>query len=163
MRRGFPLALRRAEPARNRWFDDYARQSVERDALELSWVHQRQVLRTLLDRLARQTCQVLDVTAAAAGLDVERKNRRPVRLRPRDLVSPGPLPHDAPRASGFRLDRPVVCPGSVWISWCHCGLRCDWARFASLKGLHMTDVLVLLGTLAVFAVLLGLLKGVERL
>lgn len=70
---GFPLALRRAESARNRWFDDYARLSVERDALELSRVRQRQVLRTLLDRLAGQTGQVLNVTAAAAGLNVERK------------------------------------------------------------------------------------------
>lgn len=70
---GFPMAVRRTEAARNRWFDDYARLSVERDALELARVRQRQVLRAMLDRLARQTGQVLNVTAAATGLDVERK------------------------------------------------------------------------------------------
>ena len=37
------------------------------------------------------------------------------------------------------------------------------ARFTSLKGRHMPDVLVLIGTLVGFALLLGLLKGVERL
>ncbi|HSO04380.1 MAG TPA: ATP-binding protein [Candidatus Limnocylindrales bacterium] len=70
---GFPMAVRRTEAARNRWFDDYARLSVERDALELARVRQRQVLRAMLDRLAGQTGQVLNVTAAATGLDVERK------------------------------------------------------------------------------------------
>ena len=37
------------------------------------------------------------------------------------------------------------------------------ASFAQLKGRHMPDVLVLIGTLVGFALLVGLLKGVERL
>ncbi len=69
---GFPLALRRVGAARNRWFDDYVRQSIERDALELARVRQRQVLRELLGRLAGRTGQVLNLTQASQGLAVDR-------------------------------------------------------------------------------------------
>lgn len=70
---GFPLAVIRAETARNRWFDDYIRASIERDAMELARVRERQALADVLARLAGQTAQVLNITAAAAGLGVERK------------------------------------------------------------------------------------------
>lgn len=70
---GFPLALRRSGAARARWFDDYVRMSVERDAVELARIRQRKVLRALLERLAGQTAQVLNVTAAVRGLDADRK------------------------------------------------------------------------------------------
>lgn len=70
---GFPLALTRSDQARARWFDDYVRLSTERDAVELARVRQRQVLQSMLNRLAGQTAQVLNVTAAAEGLDADRK------------------------------------------------------------------------------------------
>lgn len=70
---GLPLAVRRSEAARARWFDDFVRQSVERDALELSRVRQRQSLADLLTRLASQTGQLLNITKAAEALGVERK------------------------------------------------------------------------------------------
>ncbi|WP_459643281.1 ATP-binding protein [Kineococcus sp. NUM-3379] len=69
---GFPLALARdATAARNRWFDDYVRLTLERDVRELSKVRQAAALPRLLERLASQTAQVLNTTAAAtdAGLD----------------------------------------------------------------------------------------------
>ena len=69
---GFPMALRRAGASRNRWFDNYATQSIERDAMELSRVRQRQVLRDLLNRLAGRTGQVLDLSKASDGLAVDR-------------------------------------------------------------------------------------------
>jgi uncharacterized protein len=59
---GFPLALRRDGAARNRWFDGYIDQSIERDAAELARIRQRQVLRDLLERLAGQTGQVLNLS-----------------------------------------------------------------------------------------------------
>ncbi|ROO62606.1 hypothetical protein EDC02_4587 [Micromonospora sp. Llam0] len=70
---GFPLALRRTGPARDRWFDDYVRQSLERDAIELVRVRQRSMLRELLGRLAGRTGQVLNLTSASQGLAGERK------------------------------------------------------------------------------------------
>ena len=70
---GFPLALRRSGAARSRWFDDYVRSSVERDALELARIRQRKVLGQLLERLAAQSAQILNVAAAARGLDADRK------------------------------------------------------------------------------------------
>lgn len=70
---GFPLALRRSGPARVRWFDDYVRSSVERDAVELARVRQRKVLGELLERLAGQTAQILNVAVASRGLDADRK------------------------------------------------------------------------------------------
>lgn len=70
---GFPLALRRSGPARVRWFDDYVRSSVERDAVELARIRQRKVLGQLLERLAGQTAQILNVAVASRGLDADRK------------------------------------------------------------------------------------------
>lgn len=71
---GFPLALARTStPARNRWFDDYVTQSLERDAIELVRVRQRQALRELFNRLAGQTGQLLNLSAIGADLGVERK------------------------------------------------------------------------------------------
>lgn len=70
---GLPLALRRGPgAARNRWFDDYIQQSIERDAVELARIRQRQVLRELLGRLAGRTGQVLNLTAAGEGLSISR-------------------------------------------------------------------------------------------
>ncbi|MFI5890421.1 ATP-binding protein [Actinoplanes sp. NPDC051513] len=70
---GFPLALRRTGTARDRWFDDYIRQSLERDAVELVRIRQRAMLRELLGRLAGRTGQVLNLANASQGLTGERK------------------------------------------------------------------------------------------
>lgn len=70
---GFPLALRRVGTARDRWFDDYIRQSLERDAIELVRIRQRNMLRELLGRLAGRTGQVLNVANMSQGLTGERK------------------------------------------------------------------------------------------
>lgn len=69
---GFPLALRRDGAARTRWFGNYVRLSIERDAVELAKVRQRAVLSQLLERLAGQTGQILNVSAASQGLDAGR-------------------------------------------------------------------------------------------
>ena len=69
---GFPLALNRAGAARNRWFDGYVDQSIERDALELARIRHRQVLRELLGRLAGRTGQVLNLSRASEGLGADR-------------------------------------------------------------------------------------------
>ncbi|HET8862323.1 MAG TPA: ATP-binding protein [Solirubrobacterales bacterium] len=68
---GFPAVLRRAtEAARARWFDDYVRLCLERDATELARIQQKAALPKLLARLAAQTGQVLNIAAAgeASGL-----------------------------------------------------------------------------------------------
>ncbi|MFZ0157806.1 MAG: ATP-binding protein [Kineosporiaceae bacterium] len=70
---GLPLAVKRSDVARARWFDDFVRQSVERDALELSQVRQRQSLADLLTRLASQTGQLLNITKAAESIGVDRR------------------------------------------------------------------------------------------
>lgn len=70
---GFPMALRREGSARSRWFRDYVRLSIERDAVELSRIRQRKVLGELLDRLAAQTGQMLNVAAASRGIDAHRE------------------------------------------------------------------------------------------
>jgi len=68
---GLPLALHRSGPARARWFDDFIRQSVERDALELGRVRERQAMSDLLTHLAAQTGQMLNVSKAAEGVGVK--------------------------------------------------------------------------------------------
>lgn len=69
---GMPLALRRSGAARSRWFDDFVRASVERDAVELSKIRERQALADLLGYVAGQTGQLLNVTAAAEKIGVSR-------------------------------------------------------------------------------------------
>ncbi|MCO5309495.1 MAG: ATP-binding protein [Austwickia sp.] len=69
---GMPLALRRTGAARARWFDDFARASVERDALELGRIRDRQSMTDLLGLVAAQTGQLLNVSAAADKLGVSR-------------------------------------------------------------------------------------------
>lgn len=69
---GLPLALGRASPnSRSRWFDDYVELSLERDVRELSRIRQGELLPKLLQVLAGQTAQVLNIDKAAqtAGLD----------------------------------------------------------------------------------------------
>ena len=70
---GMPLAVWRSEPARARWFDDFVRQSVERDAVELSRVRQRRSLADLLFHVAGQTGQLLNTSRAAEAIGVDRK------------------------------------------------------------------------------------------
>jgi uncharacterized protein len=70
---GLPLAVQRSGLARARWFDDFVRQSIERDALELSQVRQRQALADLLTRVASQTGQLLNTTKVAEAVGIERK------------------------------------------------------------------------------------------
>lgn len=69
---GFPLALAR-EPgrSRDRWFRDFVGLVVERDVMEIRKVRQRQVLPQVLQRLAGQTGQVVNIAniADTVGLD----------------------------------------------------------------------------------------------
>lgn len=70
---GFPLALNRATPhARDRWFDSYVKQSLERDALELVRIRQRQALHEIFNRLAAQTGQLLNLSQIGASLEINR-------------------------------------------------------------------------------------------
>ncbi|WP_375430174.1 ATP-binding protein [uncultured Friedmanniella sp.] len=62
---GMPLALQRPGPSRDRWFDGYVTQSVERDAAELGQIHQRQLLRSLLGWLAGRTGQLAMISKVA--------------------------------------------------------------------------------------------------
>lgn len=69
---GLPLALRRSGAARARWFDDFVRASVERDALELSRIRERQAMADLLAFLAARTGQLLNLSKAAEAIGVSR-------------------------------------------------------------------------------------------
>lgn len=70
---GLPMPYRRSEASRARWFDDYVRTSIERDAVELFRVRQRQALAEVLNRLAGQTAQILNVTKIGEGIGVRRE------------------------------------------------------------------------------------------
>ena len=69
---GFPLALARTTAsARNRWMDDYVRLSLERDVRELSKIRQAASLPPLLERLAGQTAQLLNINKAANAVHLD--------------------------------------------------------------------------------------------
>lgn len=70
---GLPLALGRSETSRARWFDDYVQTSIERDAVDLFRVRQRQVMVQVLNRLAGRTAQVLNLTAIGEGIGAARE------------------------------------------------------------------------------------------
>jgi predicted AAA+ superfamily ATPase len=57
---GFPLAVMRSSAqARNRWFDDYVRQTIDRDIPGIAKVRNNRGLAALLRKLASQTAQIL--------------------------------------------------------------------------------------------------------
>lgn len=62
---GFPIALNRSGASRSRWFSDTIRASLERDLRELTKLRQAALLPGLLERLAAQTAQVLNIAKAA--------------------------------------------------------------------------------------------------
>jgi hypothetical protein len=71
---GFPIPLTRDTVAgRSRWFDDYVRLTLERDVRELARVEQATVLPKLLERLAGQTGQVLNLARAAKSLHISER------------------------------------------------------------------------------------------
>ncbi len=78
---GFPLAVGRSDSSRARWFDEYIRLTLERDALELRRLRLRAQLPRLFEALAAQTAQVLNMAAAGnrAGLE-ERTGEEYVKL-----------------------------------------------------------------------------------
>lgn len=69
---GLPLALRRSEASRARWFDDFVRASIERDALELGRIRERQAMSDLLTLVASRTGQLLNMSDAAERLELNR-------------------------------------------------------------------------------------------
>lgn len=89
---GLPLALGRSETARARWFDDYVRQSVDRDAQELGQVRQRQALAELLGYVAAQTGQLMNVSKAADAVGVDRKTAEAYLRLLEDLFLTSRLP-----------------------------------------------------------------------
>lgn len=69
---GFPLALQREGSRRARWFDDYVRLSIERDVgLVAPRIRQASRLTPLLERLASQTGQVLNMAACARHIKMK--------------------------------------------------------------------------------------------
>ena len=65
-----PLIIRLSH--RNRWFDDYIRQTVERDIPGVTRIRNKRGLFALLRKLASQTAQILTIenAAEAAAIDV---------------------------------------------------------------------------------------------
>ena len=70
---GFPMVLARGSASRNRWFDDYVKLTLERDVRELSRVRQGAMLPRLLERLAGQTAQILNITKAASDIKLDER------------------------------------------------------------------------------------------
>lgn len=74
---GMAIAVGRPSSAsRNRWFDDYVPQVIERDARmlrRLTQVSQRDVLPRVLARIASQTAQILDVRSISEKERVDEK------------------------------------------------------------------------------------------
>jgi uncharacterized protein len=70
-RGGLPVAISLNERARRRWFDSYLAQTLSGDLPELGGVRRLDALSRLFDRLAGQTGQLLNVSAAAKALELE--------------------------------------------------------------------------------------------
>jgi predicted AAA+ superfamily ATPase len=72
IRGGFPLAVIRSPQVRNRWFDDYVRQTIERDIPGIAKIRNSRGLSLLLRKIAAQTAQimVLEKLAFGAAIDI---------------------------------------------------------------------------------------------
>jgi uncharacterized protein len=67
---GMPIAIR-SRRGRSRWFDDYATSALQRDVEAISSLRRGAELPTLFARLAGQTAQPLNITAAAKAVGLE--------------------------------------------------------------------------------------------
>lgn len=134
---GFPLALRRSPSARDRWFDDYVTQSIERDAVELVRIRQRQALHELLGRLAGQTGQLLNVTEVGAGLGIERKAVEDYTRLLEDLFLVARLPAWGKTLRARAGSRPKVHVVDSGLAARL--LRLTPAKLASLEPTHLTE------------------------
>ena len=144
---GLPLALRRDGVARNRWFDGYVNQSIERDALELARIRERQVLRDLLGRLAGRTGQVLNLSHASDGLGVDRKTTEEYTRLLEDLFLLQRLPAWGKTLRARAAARPKV---HVVDSGLAARLmRVTPAKLATLDSTALTEFASLLETFAV--------------
>ncbi|WP_258934699.1 AAA family ATPase [Nesterenkonia pannonica] len=107
---GLPTPRKRREASRARWFDDYVRTSVERDAVELFRVRQRQALAEILNRLAGQTAQVLNLSKVGEGVGISRETlENYVRLL-EDLY----LVHRLPAWGRRSVPEAQVSPKCMW-------------------------------------------------
>ncbi len=70
-RGGLPIAVSLNDRARQRWFDSYLAQALSGDVPELGGVRRLQALPQLFERLAAQTGQLLNVSAAASAIGLE--------------------------------------------------------------------------------------------
>ena len=70
-RGGLPVAISLNVRARSRWFDSYIAQTISGDLPELGGVQRLDALGRLFDRLAGQTGQLLNVSAAAKAIELE--------------------------------------------------------------------------------------------
>lgn len=145
---GFPLALtRHTHASRSRWFDDYVKQTLERDAIELVRVRQRHALRDLFHRLAGQTGQVLNLSRAGADLAIDRKTLEDYAQLLEDLFLVARLPAwgKTLRARATSLPKIHVVDSGVAAR----ALRLTPAKLAGLDPTVLTEFGHLLETFAV--------------
>ena len=72
---GFPLALARSSRvSKNRWFDDYIKLTLERDAVEFANLRRASVLPAFFATLASQTAQVLNIANASEKVGLDKKS-----------------------------------------------------------------------------------------
>lgn len=91
-RGGLPIAINLDDRARRRWFDAYLAQSLSSDVPELEGVRRLGALAKLFDRLAAQTGQLLNVSAAARAIDLEARTADNYTHLLTDLFLVGRLP-----------------------------------------------------------------------
>ncbi len=144
---GFPLALRRSASARDRWFDDYVSQSLERDAVELIRLRQRQALHELLARLAGQTGQLLNLAAVGANLGIERKTMEDYTRLLEDLFLIARLPAWGKTLRARAGSRPKVHVVDSGLAARL--LRLTAAKLSSVDPTHLTELGHLLETFVV--------------
>jgi predicted AAA+ superfamily ATPase len=71
IRGGFPLAVIRPPKSRNRWFDDYVRQTIERDIPGIAKIRNSRGLSILLRKIAAQTAQIMALEKLSAGAAID--------------------------------------------------------------------------------------------
>ena len=144
---GLPLAVRRSEAARARWFDDFVRQSVERDAAGAEPGASAAVAGRPAVPVGVQTGQLLNITKAAEAVGVDRKTAEAHLRLLEDLFLVVRLP-----GWGKTLrSRVSVRPRCIWSTraWRPGLLRLTPAKLATLDPAALTEFGNLLETFVV--------------
>lgn len=132
IRGGFPELLNYDSRQRSYWFDEYIDASVKKDFLELSQFRKPEILLKLLELSAANSSRMINITEAAAALEVNRATLNEYLSALQTMFLVEKIPAWQPRAA----DRVTTTPK---LMMCDTGLMSHLTGIGTANALQIVD------------------------